>query len=207
MANPTPADQRPSSSTAPQDPNAETPVGALGNLDTPEFLADLTLPVAPSPALPAGMILLSQWLADVPENELCVVLANYPQAVRTTIDALPLEGQTFTCNVIDPLSNQGKSQTRTLTEEVIRDSEEARTWLREQRAESRYHVMRHSGKAALTITEIANNPTTFDRMLAERRNFLELQHKSAATSASRPKKPVRPQPTGKGRTASKASGK
>lgn len=166
----------PTISELPTNPDTQT-----DTTDTPENMpTENPRPLLSSP--PSNqMVRLSAWLEGVPSDELCMVLKDYEEAVKTILESLPLPGDTFTIPVLQPGKN-AKLQNQAIGEEALRDTAEARAWLTKKRTESRRQIMRETGQVGLSFDQVTADPATFDDLLKQRRAYLEAQKKVSSSS-------------------------
>lgn len=182
----------PTISELPTNPDTETDTtDTLENMPTEDPRPLLSSPPSNQ------MVRLSAWLEGVPSDELCMVLKDYEEAVKTILESLPLPGDTFTIPVLQPGKN-AKPQNQAIGEEALRDTAEARVWLIKKRTESRRQIMRETGQVGLSFDQVTADPATFDDLLKQRRAYLEAQKKGSGNSR---------QGTGKTKTSDRPPGR
>lgn len=147
----------------------------------------MTEPINVRPETEPAFIRLSIFLAGCRTTELLHVINDYDQGLLTVLESVPIDGETFTVSMTQL---NGKVIKRTLVEEVIRDTADARQWRAEKADSSRLAIMASTGEISMTLETLARDPNEFTKLVASRRAFLK-GNRSKVKSAAQPKKPAK----------------
>lgn len=116
---------------------------------------------------------LSELLRDIPPNECALIVEGWETAVlKGTLRALPLSGEHFGKVIQLPT---GEKKRCTLQDEIVLVDDACRTWLNEQRRESRYRVLGQVGKVETTLDRLKSKEDSFDRLLEIRKKRIKAE--------------------------------
>jgi len=132
---------------------------------------------------------LSALLAPLPRNEICLILSDYDQAIRSgTIEATPEIGVTFDITYLDA---RGQEKTENHNEEFVLNTDDCTRWISTQQLASRYLIMTNTGTLGTTEERLSSNLDDLKALAKMRRDAMNAKAKTAPVASKNAPKPSR----------------